>query len=117
MLQITDDAVQVIRKVWAENEIPEGAALRIDVMQDQDQEGIGFEFVDGPQEGDQPVAEETQLSIYVAGGLAAPLSGAVLDTVETDQGPAFELRDRDHEAHEGHQHEGHDHEGHEHHRH
>ncbi|MGH2723726.1 MAG: hypothetical protein ACRDI0_05580 [Actinomycetota bacterium] len=110
MLEITESAVDVIKTVREENQLPDSAALRIELVQEQEQEGIGFSFTGGPQEGDQTVAEGDDLTVYLAQELSDPLSGAILDAREIEGSVQLELRDREGKGHD----HDHDHEGHEH---
>ena len=104
MLQITETALDVIKAVRDQNQLPASAALRIELVSQAEQEGIGFSFTGGPQEGDQTITEAEDLTVYLAQELSAPLSGAVLDATEREGSVQLELRDR-----EGHGHEQHDH--------
>jgi Fe-S cluster assembly iron-binding protein IscA len=115
MLQITESAVGLLKKVRADNNVPESAALRIQPVESpqQDQADIGFTFTDGPESQDQTITDVPDLEVYVAPELATPLSEAVLDTVETPGGTELQLRVEG-SGHEGHDHSGHDHSGHDH---
>lgn len=112
MLQITDSAADVITQVRAQNDLPQEAVLRIELVAQEGQgQGIGFSFTSGPEEGDQPISERDDLTVYLSQELTDPLAGAVLDARPTEQGVQLELRDRgtDHshghdDDHEGHQH-------------
>jgi hypothetical protein len=94
MLKITDSAADVLRQVRTEAEVPEGAAVRIQLVPDEarHQQVIGFAFTARPEAGDQPVAEDPK--VFVAQELAAPLTTSVLDTRETDSGTELELREQ-----------------------
>jgi hypothetical protein len=111
MLEITESAADVIKTVRQENDLPASAALRIELVRDQEQEGIGFSFTGGPREGDETIAERDDFTVYLAPELSGPLSGAVLDAREIEGSVQLELRDR---PGAGHEHHDHDHEGHEH---
>ena len=93
MLKITDSAAGVLRQVRSEAEVPEEAAVRIQLVPDEARrEVIGFAFTAQPEADDQPVAEDPK--VVVASELAAPLSTSVLDTRETDAGTELELREQ-----------------------
>jgi Fe-S cluster assembly iron-binding protein IscA len=116
MLQITSSAATLLKEVRAGNNVPDDAAFRIQPVatpQPGDAE-IGFAFTGGPEAGDQAVTEDPDLRVYVSSELAAPLEGAVLDTIDTPGGKELQLRveNHDHSDHEGHDHS--DHEGHDH---
>jgi Fe-S cluster assembly iron-binding protein IscA len=99
MLQVTDAAVSVIKKAL----LPEGAspapeaaarAIRIQAGATQDgQQAITFKPVDEPEAGDA-AGEASDLDVFVAPELAAPLESAVLDAHETPQGAQVFLRDQ-----------------------
>jgi Fe-S cluster assembly iron-binding protein IscA len=110
MLQITSSAASLLKQVRAGNNVPESAALRIQTVESprEGEAEVGFTFTEGPEAEDQAVSEEPDLRVYVSPELAAPLSGAVLDTIETPGGPELQL----HVEEQGHHH---DHDGHEHH--
>jgi hypothetical protein len=94
MLKISDSAAGVLRQVRSEAELPEEAAVRIQLVPDESrrQDVIGFAFTAQPEADDQPVAEDPK--VVVASELAAPLSTSVLDTRETDAGTELELREQ-----------------------
>ncbi len=110
MLQITPSAAGLLKQVRAANDVPESAALRIQAVETprEGEAEVGFTFTDAPQAEDEAVSEEPDLRVYVAPELSAPLSGAVLDTIETPGGTELQL----HVEEQGHHH---DHDGHEHH--
>ena len=99
MLQVTDAAVSVFKKAL----LPEGAsqapeaaarAIRVQAGATPDgQQAITFTAVDGPQAGDA-ASEASDLDVFVAPELAAPLESAVLDARETPQGAQVFLRDQ-----------------------
>lgn len=108
MLQITEAAEAVIRRVRTENEIPDEAALRIAPVDVPGGAGIGFTFTDHPAEGDQAISRSADFTVYLASELVAPLDNAILEAGPAEQG-GLELRpqghDHDHEGHEGHTHD------------
>lgn len=114
MLQITDTALDVIRAVRDQNQLPTSAALRIELVRQEEQEGIGFAFTGGPQEGDETIAQGDDLTVYLAEELSGPLSGAVLDATEVEGSVQLELRsgqgqDQDHDHDHDQEHPGHQH--------
>lgn len=96
MLQVTEAAVNVLKDLRRDAEVPGDAAIRIQMMQsEQDaRQGIGFIFVEGPEQGDEVVAEQEDMSVFVSSDLATPLSEAVLDAQPTDGGAMLVLRDQ-----------------------
>jgi hypothetical protein len=99
MLQVTDAAVSVFKKaVLHEGESPApettARAIRIQAGATQDgQQAITFQAVEGPEAGDA-AGEASDLDVFVAPELAAPLESAVLDVRETPQGAQVFLRDQ-----------------------
>ncbi|HJV03882.1 MAG TPA: hypothetical protein VJ868_01340 [Actinomycetota bacterium] len=108
MLQITPSAATLLKEVRAGNDVPDSAALRIEAVRTPDPTDaeIGFRFTEGPEAGDQTVTEEPDLRVYISSELASPLSGAVLDTVDTPGGKELQLRveTHEHDDHQGHSH-------------
>lgn len=94
MLEITQGAVTALKELRTRSEIPDDADVRIQVVSSEGREGIGLTFIDGPQEGDQVVAEEGDLKVMVAGELAGSLDASVLDIRTTQEGLQLELRDQ-----------------------
>lgn len=108
MLQISEAAKAVIRQVRTENELPDTTAMRISAVDVPGGIGIGFTFTQGPEAGDQAIAEQEDFRVYLASELAVPLSDAVLEA--TEAGGGLELRTHsgdhrhDHESHQDHLH-------------
>ena len=96
MLQVTQAAVKVLLDLRTEAEVPDDAAIRIQMMQtEQDsRQGIGFIFVDTAERGDEVVVEQGGLRVLVSEDLAPPLSEAVLDAQPNDSGATLVLRDQ-----------------------
>jgi Fe-S cluster assembly iron-binding protein IscA len=95
MLQITDAAMGVLRDVRASSDAPDDAAARFALTTQEGQQGIGFMFSSDPVEGDQKVADDGELEVYVAPELAEPLGTAVVDATDTDQGTELVLREEE----------------------
>jgi Fe-S cluster assembly iron-binding protein IscA len=99
MLQVTDAAVSVFKRALlheGESPAPETTvrAVRIQPGATQDgQQAITFQAVEGPEAGDA-ASEASDLDVFVAPELAAPLESAVLDARETPQGAQVFLRDQ-----------------------
>ena len=94
MLQITDAAMNILRQVRAASEAPDEASARFALTQEGDQQGIGFMFAEDPVEGDQKVADDGELEVFVAPELVDPLSDAVVDATSTERGPELLLREQ-----------------------
>jgi hypothetical protein len=92
MLQITPSAAQVLRLVRSDSNIPESAAVRIQLVPHQEEPHpvIGLAFTEEPEAEDQPVTDDPP--VVVAPELAGPLAGSILDTTETDAGVELQLR-------------------------
>jgi hypothetical protein len=99
MLQVTDAAVTVLKsEVLHEGEPmqrPDPAtAVRIrPAVRDDGRQTIALQPVTGPEPGDAP-AEATDLEVFVAPEVAAPLDSAVLDVEPTPEGPEIVLREQ-----------------------
>jgi Fe-S cluster assembly iron-binding protein IscA len=113
MLQITETAEGAIKRIRQENDVPESAALRIaPVPQADGQVGVGFTFTEGPEEGDQAIAEKQDFRVYLAPELTGPFENAELEANVGEEGIELELRMQagEHGEHEGHgEHDGHVH--------
>jgi hypothetical protein len=99
MLQVTDAAVTVLKSaVLVEGEPSQqgepATAIRISSAAANDgRERFTLEPVTGPEPGDAPT-EATDLDVFVAPEVAAPLDSAVLDVQATPEGPQVILRVR-----------------------
>src|SRR6266498_1343833 len=91
MLQVTDAAVSIFKEaLQPEDGSPNGQtpprAIRLEASFAQDgQQAITIKAVEGPQAGDTPT-EASDLQVFVAPELAAPLDSAVLDARVTPEG-------------------------------
>jgi Fe-S cluster assembly iron-binding protein IscA len=111
VLQITEAAEAVIKKVRTENQLPDTAAMRISPVPSPEGAAIGFTFTDDPEEGDQTISRGTDFTVYLSSELVEPLDKAVLEAAPPEEGPGLELRaqgqlhDHGHDGHEGHTHD------------
>ena len=96
MLQITESAMTVLREVRAATDAPEEASARV-ALTGEGERQIGFLFADQPVQGDQKVADDGELEVYVAPELAEPLAEAVIDATTTERGPELMLREQQQE--------------------
>jgi Fe-S cluster assembly iron-binding protein IscA len=83
VLTLTDSAVQVIRTVTSQPELPEETGIRI-VAQDTTG-SLSLSVADGPQTGDQ-VVEEQGARVYLESGAATALDDKTLDAQVDDKG-------------------------------
>lgn len=92
MLKISSDAADVLREARQQASIPETYGLRVFAERTTDSGAdIGLGFAPGPDEGDE-VVEQEGLTVFVANEVAGPLSEAVLDARQGDQGATLVLR-------------------------
>ena len=91
MLQVTDAAVSVFRKVL---ERDEGGAEGIRLVPDQQPDGrttVGVETITEPGPNDEPT-EAHGLTVVVSSDLAPKLENAILDAEETATGADLLVR-------------------------
>lgn len=89
VVAVTDKARDELRRVFAENDLPEGAGLRIGVKGGG---CSGFSYVmgfDGAPTEDDHVIDVDGLTLFVDRKSALYLEGTVLDYVETIQQKGF----------------------------
>lgn len=92
MLKISSDAADVLRQARQEASIPDSYGLRVFAERTTDSGAdIGLGFAPAPEEGDD-VVEEEGLTLFVANEVAGPLSEAVLDARQGEQGATLVLR-------------------------
>ena len=103
MLQVTDAAVSVLKsEILREGEPMQqpdpatGVRIR-PAGRDDGRQTITLQPVTGPEPGDAP-AEATDLEVFVAPEVAAPLDSAVLDVEPTPKGPEIVLREQSDES-------------------
>jgi Fe-S cluster assembly iron-binding protein IscA len=93
MLQVTDTAVTVFRKILAQDNV-QGSAIRLaPTVQDDGETGIQVQPIDQPAPTDRPTQAEG-VEVVVASELAPALDEAVLDARETDRGADLFLREQ-----------------------
>ncbi|HZD80194.1 MAG TPA: hypothetical protein VE646_09160 [Actinomycetota bacterium] len=91
MLQVTDTAVGVFRRILEMPDV-DGSAIRIQVGElPTGEPGIMFRPVEGPETGDLE-SESSGMDVFVSDELAQPLDGSVLDARETPEGATLYLR-------------------------
>lgn len=99
MLQVTDAAVTVLKSEVLHEGDPmlqpdPATAIRIrSTVANDGRQTITLQPVTGPEPGDAPT-EATDLDVFVAPELAAPLHAAVLDVEATPEGPEIILREQ-----------------------
>ena len=93
MLQITEAAESALRRIRQENDVPATTPLRIGAVKRPGGDvGIGFAFTDGPEEGDEMIAEQEDFRVYLSRELVGPLGEAALEATSDEDGIALELR-------------------------
>ena len=91
MLELTDNATEVIRTIVDSSEMPAGAGLRVAGPQDG-QEGLTISTASTPREGDQ-VVESAGARVFVEPTAAVMLGDSALDArIEEDGAVQFMLR-------------------------
>ena len=91
MLQVTDAAVSVFRKVLEQGD-REGDGIRLVPNEQPDgRMSVGIETIQQPQASDEPT-EAKGLTVVVASDLASELENAVLDAEETSTGADLFVR-------------------------
>jgi iron-sulfur cluster assembly protein len=83
VLNLTEGAVQVIRTVTAQPQLPEDSGIRI-VSQDT-AGSLSLSLAEGPQDGDQ-VVESEGAKVYLETGAATALDDKTLDAEIDDKG-------------------------------
>jgi Fe-S cluster assembly iron-binding protein IscA len=93
VLQITQAAESALRRIRQENDVPATTALRIGAVQRRGGDvGIGFAFTDGPEDGDEMIAEKEDFQVYLSRELVMPLGEAALEATSDEDGITLELR-------------------------
>jgi iron-sulfur cluster assembly protein len=83
VLTLTEGAVQVIRTVTAQPQLPEDSGIRI-VAQDT-AGSLSLSLAEGPQDGDH-VVESEGAKVYLEDGAATALDDKTLDAEIDDKG-------------------------------
>jgi iron-sulfur cluster assembly protein len=80
MLAMTPNATEAVSAILAQDEVPDGAGLRISPVQGPNSEGtvVGASVVETPSGSDQ-VIEDGAARVFVAEELSEPLGDKVLD--------------------------------------
>jgi len=105
MLQVTEAAVDALIAIRSAGEFSDEAGVRISLVEQEGEHGIGLSFELPPQDDDEKIPETGSLDVFIANELVEPLGTAVLDVQETEAGAELTLREQG----GGHDHEGHDH--------
>lgn len=88
MLNVTEQAAEVLTKTLDSNEIPEGQGLRL-ARNPAGEFGLA---VDERREGDQIVSAGDREVLFVESEISDALDGAVLDVAEAPDGARLALR-------------------------
>ncbi len=95
MLEITEAAMDALKQLRTESEASGEASARFQPMATGTEQRIGFAFSDDPVQGDQKVADDGQLKVYLAPELTDPLTDAVVDARASGQGTELFLREQE----------------------
>lgn len=94
MLQVSEQAAVALEAIRRSEGIPETHGTRLSAApQPTGDLAIRLEFVEAAEEGDQ-VTEQAGTEVFVDPELAEPLSDAVMDVRDTEEGLAFVFRAR-----------------------
>jgi hypothetical protein len=86
MIHVTDGAKELLESVHEEmQERPPGQVLRLEATQDR---RLGF-TVGEPRTDDQIVEQAGSDLLHIGSPLSSELDGAVIDRIETPEGPRF----------------------------
>ncbi len=92
MLQVSEKAAMALEAIRRSEEIPESHGTRLSqASQPSGDLAIRLEFVEDVSEEDQ-VAEQGDTEVHVAPALVEPLSEAVMDVEDSDEGLTFVFR-------------------------
>jgi len=92
MLQLSENAAAALENIRRLEGIPESHGTRLTGGQQPDGEiEVRLEFVETPAETDQ-VAEQAGTEVFVDPEVATPLSGAVMDVQDSEEGLSFVFR-------------------------
>lgn len=92
MLQVSEKAAVALEAIRRSEEVPESHGTRL--SQASHPSGglaVRLDFVEEVQEDDQ-VTEQGETEVYVAPALVEPLSEAVMDVEDTEEGISFVFR-------------------------
>ena len=92
MLQVSEKAAMALEAIRRSEEIPDSHDTRLSQASHPDGEiAIRLDFVEDVEEGDH-LAEQGGTEVYVDPALVEPLSGAVMDVEDTEEGLSFVFR-------------------------
>lgn len=92
MLQVSEQAAMALEAIRRSEEVPESHDTRLSRASHPDSDiAIRLDFVENAQEEDL-VAEQAGTEVYVDPELAEPLSEALMDVEDTEQGLSFVFR-------------------------
>jgi Fe-S cluster assembly iron-binding protein IscA len=98
MLQVSENAVAALENIRSTEGVPESYGVRVSGGQEAGGDiVISLAFVETPAEADQ-VTEQAGTEIYVAPEVAEPLSAAVMDVHDSDDGLQLVIRPQRNEA-------------------
>jgi Fe-S cluster assembly iron-binding protein IscA len=91
MLQVTDTAASVFRRILDHPDVPGNAIRLVPSTQANGQTGITVQPIEQPAPSDE-ATQAKGVEVVVASELAPALDDAILDATETDAGADFFLR-------------------------
>ena len=103
-MEITEAAVDALKSIRQSGPYEDEADVRIQLVQEGQERGIGLSFEEPPRKGDEQIAEGAGMNVFLSHELVGPLGSAVLDVQETAQGKELTLREQGDQGHEGHDH-------------
>lgn len=95
MLLLSENAAAALENVRTAQGVPESYGVRLSGGQEPSGDiTINLAFVEAPAEADQ-VTEQSGLDVYVAPEVSGPLSTAVMDVQDSDEGLHLVFRPQD----------------------
>ncbi len=94
MLALTQEAIEAVRDVLSDDELPDAAGLRISTLDTEGATELGLELAPEPTDGDQ-VIDESGARLFLDGTAATLLEDQVLDAVVHDDHLHFTFKDQE----------------------
>ena len=94
MLALTQEAIDAVRDVLSDDDLPDAAGLRISTLDADGATELGLQVAPEPTEGDQ-VIDEGGARLFLDASAAALLDDQVLDAVAHEDHLHFTFTDQD----------------------
>ena len=95
MLRVSENAAAALENIRTAEGVPESYGIRVSGSQEPTGDiVISLAFVEAPEEADQ-VTEQAGTDVYVAPDVAEPLSSAVMDVQDSEEGMQLVFRAQD----------------------